>query len=269
MSFLKKTWRSPLFALALALPLAFARVDLELQPISASAFRGFGDLQESCNADADSSFWCQHLDDELTLITSNERRQDKGGFTLWFTGLSGSGKSTLAEQLVKEGDNVEVGAPIWVLGDFVLSVLPVSLIFTIPWALLASVKTSPEIFGSPWSLPADFQWSNFARAWDKDPRHVEVVLRETTQVVRMERGLTQQALGAGQPATHGCHQAGVHHEEHADGRRRIDAIGDRLRCCAMGAFSTRWVSHSARIFTLARAILMEEGFERRFRLDVA
>jgi coenzyme F420-0:L-glutamate ligase/coenzyme F420-1:gamma-L-glutamate ligase len=29
----------------------------------------------------------------------------------------------------------------------------------------------------------------FARAWDKDPRHVEVVLRESAQVVRMERGL--------------------------------------------------------------------------------
>ena len=35
------------------------------------------------------------------------------------------------------------------------------------WALLASVKTSGEIFGSPWSLPEVFQWSNFARAWDK------------------------------------------------------------------------------------------------------
>ena len=35
------------------------------------------------------------------------------------------------------------------------------------WALLASLKTSREIFGSPWSLPAAFQWSNFARAWDK------------------------------------------------------------------------------------------------------
>ncbi len=34
---------------------------------------------------------------------------------------------------------VEVGAPVWVLGKFVLSILPVSLIFTIPWALLASV----------------------------------------------------------------------------------------------------------------------------------
>ena len=34
-------------------------------------------------------------------------------------------------------------------------------------ALLASVKTSGEIFGSPWSLPESFQWSNFASAWDK------------------------------------------------------------------------------------------------------
>ena len=35
------------------------------------------------------------------------------------------------------------------------------------WALLASLKTSREIFGSPWSLPEVFQWKNFTRAWDK------------------------------------------------------------------------------------------------------
>ncbi|MGB1129239.1 MAG: hypothetical protein ACPG4K_04255, partial [Haloferula sp.] len=34
---------------------------------------------------------------------------------------------------------VEVGAPISVLGEFVLSVLPVSLIFTIPWGFLSAV----------------------------------------------------------------------------------------------------------------------------------
>jgi len=34
---------------------------------------------------------------------------------------------------------VEVGAPLWVLVDFVISVLPVSLIFTIPWAFLSAV----------------------------------------------------------------------------------------------------------------------------------
>ena len=35
------------------------------------------------------------------------------------------------------------------------------------WALVASTKTSREIFGSPWSLPDSVQWSNFASAWDK------------------------------------------------------------------------------------------------------
>lgn len=35
------------------------------------------------------------------------------------------------------------------------------------WALLASLKTSREIFGSPWSLPEVFRWSNYSRAWDK------------------------------------------------------------------------------------------------------
>lgn len=34
---------------------------------------------------------------------------------------------------------VEVGAPISVLGEFILSVLPVSLIFTIPWGFLSAV----------------------------------------------------------------------------------------------------------------------------------
>jgi lipopolysaccharide export system permease protein len=34
---------------------------------------------------------------------------------------------------------VEVGAPLWVLGDFILGILPVSLIFTIPWAFLSAV----------------------------------------------------------------------------------------------------------------------------------
>ena len=30
---------------------------------------------------------------------------------------------------------------------------------------------------------------SFARQWDKDPRHVEVVLRESRRIVRMERGI--------------------------------------------------------------------------------
>ena len=42
------------------------------------------------------------------------------------------------------------------------------------WALLASLKTSREIFGSPWALPEVFQWSNFSRAWDKGVREYMV-----------------------------------------------------------------------------------------------
>ena len=35
------------------------------------------------------------------------------------------------------------------------------------WALIAALKTSREIFASPWSLPETPQWSNFTAAWDK------------------------------------------------------------------------------------------------------
>lgn len=44
-----------------------------------------------------------------------------------------------------------------------------SVVVVVPfvWALVASTKTSREIFGSPWGLPASPQWSNFSRAWDK------------------------------------------------------------------------------------------------------
>ncbi len=44
-----------------------------------------------------------------------------------------------------------------------------SILVLVPfvWALIASTKTSGEIFGSPWSLPASPQWRNFSSAWDK------------------------------------------------------------------------------------------------------
>ncbi|MGH8776447.1 MAG: carbohydrate ABC transporter permease [Jiangellaceae bacterium] len=34
------------------------------------------------------------------------------------------------------------------------------------WALVASLKSTGEIFASPWSLPDSPQWGNFARAWE-------------------------------------------------------------------------------------------------------
>lgn len=44
-----------------------------------------------------------------------------------------------------------------------------SLLVVVPfvWALLASVKNSGEIFGSPWDLPDVWRWSNFSAAWDR------------------------------------------------------------------------------------------------------
>jgi len=52
-----------------------------------------------------------------------------------------------------------------VLSHVVLIGWTVMVLVPFAWALLASVKTSREIFGSPWALPEVFQWSNFGRAW--------------------------------------------------------------------------------------------------------
>lgn len=44
-----------------------------------------------------------------------------------------------------------------------------SILVIVPflWALVASTKTTGEIFGDPWSLPSEVQWGNFSRAWEK------------------------------------------------------------------------------------------------------
>jgi N-acetylglucosamine transport system permease protein len=44
-----------------------------------------------------------------------------------------------------------------------------SLAVTVPlvWAVVSSLKTADEIFSSPWSVPADLQFGNYARAWDQ------------------------------------------------------------------------------------------------------
>jgi N-acetylglucosamine transport system permease protein len=45
-----------------------------------------------------------------------------------------------------------------------------SFVVVVPfvWALVASTKTTREIFGDPWSLPSDPQWNNYESAWDKN-----------------------------------------------------------------------------------------------------
>lgn len=56
---------------------------------------------------------------------------------------------------------VNVFSHVVLLGWTVMVVVP------FVWALVASTKTSREIFGDPWSLPETPQWSNFSSAWEK------------------------------------------------------------------------------------------------------
>ncbi len=56
---------------------------------------------------------------------------------------------------------VNVFSHVVLLGWSVLVIVPFA------WALVASTKTSREIFSEPWALPESPQWSNFSRAWDK------------------------------------------------------------------------------------------------------
>lgn len=48
-----------------------------------------------------------------------------------------------------------------------LAVYSVIVVYPMVWLLAASLKTSLELFESPWKLPAVPQWDNFGRAWSK------------------------------------------------------------------------------------------------------
>jgi N-acetylglucosamine transport system permease protein len=48
-----------------------------------------------------------------------------------------------------------------------LALFALSVVLPLLWVLLTALKTSPEIFESPWRLPAAPQWGNFAKAWQE------------------------------------------------------------------------------------------------------
>ncbi len=54
-----------------------------------------------------------------------------------------------------------------VAAHVVLALWTVTVVVPFAWALLASTKTTREIFGTPWGLPETPRWGNFANAWDK------------------------------------------------------------------------------------------------------
>ena len=63
----------------------------------------------------------------------------------------------------------------------VLVAWSVIVIFPMLWMVYSSFKTDQELFFSPWSPPAELQWDNFERAWNK--AHVGEYLFNTLIVV--------------------------------------------------------------------------------------
>jgi len=63
----------------------------------------------------------------------------------------------------------------------VLVAWSVIVIFPMLWMVYSSFKTDQELYFSPWSPPAELQWDNFERAWNK--AHVGEYLFNTLIVV--------------------------------------------------------------------------------------
>ena len=63
----------------------------------------------------------------------------------------------------------------------VLVAWSVIVIFPMLWMVYSSFKTDQELFFSPWSPPAELQWDNFERAWNK--AHVGEYLLNTLIVL--------------------------------------------------------------------------------------
>jgi raffinose/stachyose/melibiose transport system permease protein len=51
-----------------------------------------------------------------------------------------------------------------VLGWAALAALVVAVVYPLLWMILSSFKDNAEVFGSPWGLPTELRWGNFAKA---------------------------------------------------------------------------------------------------------
>ena len=49
----------------------------------------------------------------------------------------------------------------------VLGILAVLILVPVVWVMVASIKATPEHYGSPWALPTHIHWQNFVDAWTK------------------------------------------------------------------------------------------------------
>jgi len=53
------------------------------------------------------------------------------------------------------------------IGTVALTAYLAVIVVPLVWVLISSLKTSPEIFASPWSLPAQPKFENYAAAWNE------------------------------------------------------------------------------------------------------
>ncbi|TCO33577.1 N-acetylglucosamine transport system permease protein [Kribbella steppae] len=59
-------------------------------------------------------------------------------------------------------------SPVNVFSHTVLIAWSILVVVPFVWAVIASFKSTGEIFGdNPWALPKDLLWSNYTKAWDK------------------------------------------------------------------------------------------------------
>ena len=65
-------------------------------------------------------------------------------------------------KIAHTGDRVYKGFVYLVLG-----ILAVLILVPVIWVMVASVKATPEHYGSPWALPTHVHWQNFVDAWTK------------------------------------------------------------------------------------------------------
>lgn len=75
--------------------------------------------------------------------------------------------TTAADRPQRPVRAVRSGGGANVASHLVLALWTSTVVLPFGWALIASTKTTREIFGDPWGLPATPQWGNYANAWDK------------------------------------------------------------------------------------------------------
>lgn len=81
--------------------------------------------------------------------------------------VTGAGEVIVPPRRERVTFKMVVGKVGWIILQVCLWLFFISVVFPMLWTLVTSLKTSRELFGSPWALPEVPQWDNYARAWNK------------------------------------------------------------------------------------------------------